>query len=125
VKAFGTYGDILIRDRKMYVVPTPFRLIEGVAHLQTLVLPMEIEPPRGFVSVGRLVRREANEVIVGYSFNLKTNELSGESVPNPTAGRRHEFRAWRVKGMRTDTVSMRSIPSPRETAVEGDEDEDV
>ena len=24
VKGFGTYGDILIRDRKMYVAPTPF-----------------------------------------------------------------------------------------------------
>ncbi len=25
-KGFGSYGDILIRDRKMYVVPTPFHL---------------------------------------------------------------------------------------------------
>jgi len=32
VKGFGSYGDILIRDRKMYVVPTPFHLVEGVAH---------------------------------------------------------------------------------------------
>ncbi|MCP5340113.1 MAG: hypothetical protein H7A16_08055, partial [Sinobacteraceae bacterium] len=24
VKGFGTYGDIMIRDRKMYVAPTPF-----------------------------------------------------------------------------------------------------
>jgi len=32
VKSFGSYGDILIRDRKMYVVPTPFKLVEGVAH---------------------------------------------------------------------------------------------
>ena len=38
VKGFGSYGDILIRDRKMYVVPTPFRLVEGVAHQQTLIL---------------------------------------------------------------------------------------
>ena len=32
VKGFGSYGDIMIRDRKMYVVPTPFRLINGSAH---------------------------------------------------------------------------------------------
>ena len=24
VKGFGSYGDIMIRDRKMYVAPTPF-----------------------------------------------------------------------------------------------------
>ena len=39
VKGFGSYGDIMIRDRKMYVVPTPFHLVEGVAHRQTLILP--------------------------------------------------------------------------------------
>ena len=26
VKGFGSYGDIMIRDRKMYVAPTPFAL---------------------------------------------------------------------------------------------------
>lgn len=39
VKGFGSYGDIMIRDRKMYVAPTPFGLASGVAHLQTLILP--------------------------------------------------------------------------------------
>jgi hypothetical protein len=29
VKGFGSYGDIMIRDRKMYVVPTPFALTSG------------------------------------------------------------------------------------------------
>ena len=36
VKGFGSYGDILIRDRKMYVVPTPFRIADGMAHHQRL-----------------------------------------------------------------------------------------
>lgn len=31
-KGFGSYGDIMIRDRKMYVIPTPFALAEGLAH---------------------------------------------------------------------------------------------
>ena len=43
VKGFGSYGDILIRDRKMYVVPTPFRIAEGLAHQLTLILPAEME----------------------------------------------------------------------------------
>jgi hypothetical protein len=29
VKGFGSYGDIMIRDRKMYVAPTPFGLASG------------------------------------------------------------------------------------------------
>jgi hypothetical protein len=35
IKGFGSYGDIMIRDRKMYVAPTPFGLVTGVAHTQT------------------------------------------------------------------------------------------
>ncbi len=42
IKGFGSYGDIMIRDRKMYVAPTPFALTDG-----TTVLPqleMECSP---------------------------------------------------------------------------------
>lgn len=28
-RGFGSYGDILVRDRKMYVAPTPFALADG------------------------------------------------------------------------------------------------
>jgi hypothetical protein len=42
VKGFGSYGDIMIRDRKMYVVPTPYRIADGVAHNQTLILPADV-----------------------------------------------------------------------------------
>lgn len=44
VKGFGTYGDILIRDRKMYVAPTPFALTEGTTGLMTLIIPENMEP---------------------------------------------------------------------------------
>ena len=37
-RGFGSYGDILVRDRKMYVVPTPFALARNVAHHFTLIL---------------------------------------------------------------------------------------
>ncbi len=110
VKGFGTYGDILIRDRKMYVVPTPFHLVNGVAHQQTLILPADSSTDDDLVDVGELRRREADELIIGYSFNLQTNELIRNIVPNPGAGREHAFRAWRHKGSPTDRVSLRPLP---------------
>jgi hypothetical protein len=109
VKGFGSYGDILIRDRKMYVVPTPFRLVEGVAHQQTLILPADTDAGSDFFEVGELRRREAAELIIGYSFDLQTNELIPKQVPNPGAGTEHVFRAWRLNGSVADCVSMRNI----------------
>jgi hypothetical protein len=108
VKGFGSYGDILIRDRKMYVVPTPFRIADGVAHHQTLILPSNQPPGRRFIQVGELRRRETAELIVGYSFNLQTNDLVPRKIPNPGAGREHVFLAWRLRGSPPDAVSMRS-----------------
>ena len=29
VRGFGSCGDVLIRDRKMYMIPTPFWLLES------------------------------------------------------------------------------------------------
>jgi len=109
VKGFGSYGDILIRDRKMYVVPTPFRLVEGVAHHETLILPADAPPEGDLVEVGELRRREAAELIVGYSFDLQVNELVPKKVPNPGAGREHVFRAWRLRGAPEGNVFMRKV----------------
>lgn len=106
VKGFGSYGDIMIRDRKMYVVPTPFHLIDGVAHHQTLVLPSDIDPGDDFFKVGELLRTEAAELIVAYRFNLKTNTIDAEKIPNPTAGKQHLFYAWRLKGAPSTKVAM-------------------
>ena len=114
VKGFGSYGDILIRDRKMYVVPTPFRLVDGVAHQQTLILPFDKIPGPGFVKVGDLTRKEANELVVGYSFNLETNDLIPRRIANPGAGREHRFAAWRLRESPRQEVSMRRLPAPEE-----------
>src|SRR6266567_2466943 len=97
VKGFGTYGDIMIRDRKMYVAPTPFALTEGTAHNQTLILPADFRLNSRFRSVGNLVRREAEKLIVGYTFDLRTNTLKPESVGNPAAGKEHNFVAYCLK----------------------------
>lgn len=122
VKGFGSYGDILIRDRKMYAVPTPFRLVDGVAHNQTLILPVETKPGRGFVHVGDLCRREAAELIVGYSFDLIANTLNPKKVPNPDAGREHRFSAWRVTGSPSEPVVMHDEETREEDDDRSDED---
>jgi hypothetical protein len=121
VKGFGSYGDIMIRDRKMYVVPTPFHLVEGVAHRQTLILPHDTDASRECFEVGELRRREAAELIVGYSFDLQTNELIPKKVPNPGAGREHVFRAWRLNGSEKEPVAMRNI-QPESLTLEADDE---
>ena len=68
-----------------------------------------------FRSVGKLVRREADRLIVGYTFDLRTNSLSAESVDNPAAGKEHAFVAYRLKGAPRGEVAMRP---PREVIAE-------
>lgn len=109
VKGFGSYGDIMIRDRKMYVVPTPFHIADGLAHHQTLILPANIKVDKNFILVGELNRKEANELIIGYSFDLKTNEIVPQKIKNPSAGTEHLFKAWRIKGAPQTEVIIRPI----------------
>ena len=118
IKGFGSYGDIMIRDRKMYVAPTPFGLTTGASHQQTLILPNDISPGSEFRQVGTLIRRETENLIVGYTFNLRTNALTSKTIRNPAAGREHMFHAWRLKGSPAKPVAMREGP------VELDEDTD-
>ena len=115
VKGFGSYGDIMIRDRKMYVAPTPFGLTTGTAHNQTLILPADVHVDSRFRAVGDLVRQEAEKLIVGYTFDLRTNTLKPDSVGNPAAGKQHSFVAYRLQGTAGDAVAMRP---PREIIAE-------
>ena len=122
IKGFGSYGDIMIRDRKMYVAPTPFGLVSGLAHTTTLILPNEYKAPKNFKCVGDLSRREAKDLIVGYTFDLTTNILTPKTVANPTAGREHLFKAWRLVNESDDKVSMRNI-DPKKLIEEVEDDE--
>ncbi|MBF0345463.1 MAG: hypothetical protein HQL06_14695 [Nitrospirae bacterium] len=97
VKGFGSYGDIMIRDRKMYVAPTPFGLVTGLAHTQTMILSEESDISSEYKKVGVLVRKETDKLIISYMFNLKHNTLTPETIANPYAGREHIFNAWRPK----------------------------
>jgi hypothetical protein len=96
---FGSYGDIRIRDRKMYVVPTPFALAEGTAGLGTLIVPTDFRVvSEDLVMVGEISRIEADQIVISYSFNLQTNELIKYLAPNPNAGRENHFAAYRIRG---------------------------
>lgn len=109
VKGFGTYGDIMIRDRKMYVAPTPFALAEGTTGLHTLIVPESEPVDDRFQVVGQLVRVEADELVVGYSFDLRTNEITSERIENPTAGTEHRFLACRLKDQAAKPVTMVAV----------------
>lgn len=107
-RGFGSYGDILVRDRKMYVAPTPFALAEGTAHRRTLILPEGHAVDDDLFEVGTLTRSEVDEVVVAYSFDLRTNEIVTTNVPNPNAGREHVFKAYRVADDPADAVTLRT-----------------
>lgn len=99
-RGFGSYGDILVRDRKMYVVPTPFALASGTAGLATLILPAtyQVQWSDALIQVGEIDRVEVDEVLVSYEFNMQTNEMITHKEPNPDAGKVHRFRAYRSRG---------------------------
>lgn len=106
VKGFGTYGDILIRDRKMYVAPTPFALATGTTGLMTLIVPSTLTAPDCFRDVGCLTRTKAPELVVAYRFDLRTNQLVAERIPNPNAGTEHHFTAYRLRSQAAKPVRM-------------------
>jgi hypothetical protein len=111
IKGFGSYGDIMIRDRKMYVVPTPFALTQGTTGQCTLILPAGEHADSRVDHVGDLVRIETSQLVVGYRFDLRTNKLTPDTVPNPSAGEQHRFVAYRGKGSGGPPVSMRESVS--------------
>jgi hypothetical protein len=98
-RGFGSYGDILVRDRKMYVVPTPFFLADGTTGLSTLIMPDTFTPTdASLVQVGEIERVEVDQVVVSYEFNLQSNKMIAHLEPNPNAGRVHRFLAYRSEG---------------------------
>lgn len=121
VRGFGTYGDIMIRDRKMYVAPTPFALTEGTTGLMTLILPESFANDDRYKVVGKLTRVEAETLVVGYSFDLRTNELTAERIPNPNAGQEHRFVAYRLMEEASRPVVMVGAAVQPEEGNEPDE----
>ena len=118
-RGFGSYGDILVRDRKMYVAPTPFALAEGTAHRRTLILPMGHPVDGDLVKIGTLTRREVKKIVTAYSFNLVANEIETRLVPNPNAGLEHVFNAYRFPDDPSDPVVLRASSGNSDRSEEG------
>ncbi len=96
IKGFGSYGDIMIRDRKMYVAPTPFAIADGLAGTRTLIIPSNLSVPSIFKKVGDLIRTEADHLVIGYEFDLLSNNIKAKTMLNPNAGKKHYFSAYRL-----------------------------
>ena len=123
-RGFGAYGDILLRDRKMYVCPTPFALAEGTAHRRTLILPADHPVDDDLMETGSLTRREVDQMIVAYRFDLRTNQLETTEVPNPSAGREHVFKVYRAQGDPDDQVTLRESDQVMEQLAPVEDEED-
>lgn len=106
LKTFGAYGDIMIRDRKMYVVKTPYAIATGLTGQRTLILPAGCQTPEGLVAVGAITRVEAEKVAVGYQFDLRTNDLVTLEEHNATGGQAHTFTAYRLPGEEDPRVEL-------------------
>jgi hypothetical protein len=102
------YGDLLVRDRKMYVAPTPFALTNGTTGQATLIAPAELLLDGDLEQVGELTRIEAESLVIGYFFDMRTNKLVTDTARNPFAGKEHRFSAYRMKGEGSGPVGMRS-----------------
>lgn len=106
---FGSYGDILVRDRKMYVAPTPYALADGLATNCTLIAPQgeEIDGIERLRQVGNLVRIDADRIASKYTFDFSDNTLATELTENPTAGSIRTFVAYRAKEDPAGPVAMK------------------
>lgn len=122
-RGFGSYGDILVRDRKMYVAPTPFALAEGTAHHRTLIVPADMEVDADLVEITEITRSEVDQMAVAYNFDLRTNELGTTLVPNPNAGQEHVFKVYRLRGDPVEPVVLRERSREKAEADQAGEDE--
>jgi len=120
IRGFGSYGDILIRDRKMYVAPTPFAITQGLTGTRTLLVPASWKAPRGFKTIGEVIRAEAAKLVVGYDFDLKRNVISAKTIPNPSAGVEHRFVAYRLASDSDKPIVLNPDVQP---AISTDEDQ--
>jgi hypothetical protein len=80
-----------------------------------------MEVDNRFQQVGQLVRIETEELVVGYKFDLRTNELSAEKIPNLTTGTSHRFKAFRLVNQTSRSVSM--VVNPGELLALGEDEE--
>ncbi len=90
----------------MYVAPTPFAVADGLTGTRTLLVPSSWKAPKEFKKVGDMARVEATYLVVGYEFDLKTNNISAKTVRNPAAGKKHSFVAYRIESDSDKAVTL-------------------
>ena len=61
--------------------------------------------------------------VIGYSFDLRSNTLTAETMPNPNAGKEHRFDAYRLQSQLGKPVTM-AVTSPSEVMEMMEEDTD-
>jgi hypothetical protein len=106
LKGFGSYGDIMIRDRKMYVAPTPFALTEGTARQVTLIVPSQFQPDQRLKPSGTLTRVETARLIRGYHFDMIHHKLTPSFIDNPNVGNSHTFQVFRASNSSGPVVKL-------------------
>ena len=106
LKGFGSYGDMMIRDRKMYVAPTPYALTTGIERQVTFIAPASFAPSRSLKQAGAFMRIESAKLIRGYSFDMISHELKPSCIPNPDAGKKHPFRVFRSASANGPEVTL-------------------
>lgn len=88
-------------------------LTEGTTGLMTLIVPEGTPADPRFKKVGSLTRVETDRLVVGYTFDLRSNEIEAATVTNPRAGTKHSFAAYRLKDQAGKPISMVArIPVP-------------
>jgi hypothetical protein len=107
LKGFGSYGDIMIRDRKMYVAPTPYALTNGTERQVTFIAPDSFPTSEGLKDSGSFTRVESDHLIRGYSFDMLTHELTPTHIDNPDAGKQHSFKVFRSQNSTGPIVDLK------------------
>lgn len=115
VKGGGTYGDVLLRVRKMFVPPTPFRSVLGTIGTRTLIVPdnvaVGLDGDARLQRVGQLDRVEASERITGVAIDLSAPGMTVNTAPSDGAGAVHRFMAYRTLVQPPTPVSLSEGPS--------------
>ena len=69
------------------------------------------------------MRVESSDLVVGYEFDLKSNEILARTIPNPSAGKEHTFVAYRTKTDSNKSVVGLTVVSQDSIQTCEDEDE--
>ena len=99
IHGFGSYGEAFIRDRKMYVFPTPFTIIPSLLGKVRLVIPSGLQLDSTIPPLGKLeevTRRWVDDRVIGYRIDLVSNVASPETEPSPRRGQEMNFEVWGV-----------------------------